>query len=148
LITSGCASSPDQERVTVSSLDEPRYTTTVHPVFERSCGSTDCHGQEPRGLRVYGASGGLRLAGATGPTTPAEIRATYVSIIGLEPERLNWFVGSQPRTTDDAYKLLILSKPLALERHRGGISLRKGEPAEQCILGWLMNQPDLTGVCK
>jgi hypothetical protein len=141
-MTTACASAPNETSVTVAPLDDVGYLL-VHPVLERSCGSTDCHGQEPRGLRVYG-SGGLRLAGASGPTSAAEIRATYVSIAGLEPEKLNAFTSAQPRSPDQAYHLLLLAKPLALERHRGGISLRKGEPAETCILSWLLNRTDPT----
>jgi hypothetical protein len=136
-----CAAAPAEERVEVATLDEAAYASLVHPVFERTCGSADCHGNAPRGLRVYG-SGALRLPGATGPTTPDEVRATYVSIVGLEPEKLNAFVAKQPRSAEEAYKLLVLAKPLALERHRGGISLRKGEPAEQCILSWLLGSTD------
>jgi hypothetical protein len=137
-----CASSPDTSAtVNVAALDEAAYQGFVHAVVEKTCGASDCHGTAPRGLRVYGATA-LRLSGATGPTTPDEIRATYVSILGLEPENLNDFTSAQPRSEEAAYKLLLLAKPLAIERHRGGISLRKGEPAEQCILSWLMARTD------
>mgnify|MGYP001244146319 CR=1 FL=1 len=142
-LAAGCASSPDEapERIEVASLDEASYRALVHPVIERACGSSDCHGNEPRGLRVYGATA-LRLPGAAGPTSPDEVRATYVSIVGLEPEKLDAFVARSPRSADEAYRLLVLAKPLAIERHRGGISLRKGEPAEQCILSWLLGRAD------
>lgn len=145
-----CASSaPDDARVVVSasSLDENAYNTLVHPVMERACGAADCHGNAPRGLRVYGAGTALRLPGASGPTTPGEIRATYESILGLEPEKLDAFTSESPRSSDRAYKLLLLAKPLAIERHRGGISLRKGEPSEQCIHSWLLGQVD-AATCK
>jgi len=140
-----CAETPDEDgTITVSTgLDGGAYKTQVHPVFEKACGKSDCHGNLPRGLRIYGASA-LRLPGATGPTTPDEIRATFESIEGLEPEKLDAFLGSQPRTKEQAYKLLLLGKPLQLERHRGGISLRKGEPAEVCITSWLLGTTDAT----
>lgn len=138
-----CAETPDEDgTITVSTgLDGGAYKTQVHPVFEKACGKTDCHGKLPRGLRIYGATA-LRLPGATGPTTQEEIQATFESIEGLEPEKLNAFLGTQPRSKDAAYKLLLLGKPLQLERHRGGISLRKGEPAEVCITSWLLGTTD------
>lgn len=137
-----CASSPDQGTVMVSSsLDGGTYRTQVHVVVERSCGKTDCHGRIERGLRVYGATA-LRLPNASGPTTQEELDATFQSIEGLEPEKLNEFLSETPRSTEKAYKLLVLGKPLQLERHRGGISLRKGEPAERCISTWLLGNVD------
>jgi hypothetical protein len=143
-LASACADSPVESTVEVSAaLDGGAYKTSVHHVFEKACGKTTCHGQLPRGLRVYGASA-LRLPGATGPTTADEIQATFESIEGLEPEKLNNFLAESPRSKDDAYHLLILGKPLQLERHRGGISLRKGEPDEVCITSWLLGSVDLT----
>lgn len=146
----GCASSPDdgsEPRLPVATLDVEAYASLVQPVLEKKCGSLDCHGQLPRGLRVYGMNG-LRLPNDTGNvpgvgvTTAAETRATYVSVVGLEPEKLDALVGTQPRSRDDAYRLLLLAKPLAIERHRGGVSLRKGEPAEQCLLSWVLGRTD------
>ena len=145
-----CASTPDDAsapRLTVAELDRDTYAVAVHPVVERKCGSIDCHGQLPRGLRVYGKNG-LRLpndAGnvpGMGPTSLEEARATYVSIVGLEPEKTNELVRQQPRSSEDGYRLLLLAKPLTLERHRGGANLRKGEPAEQCLLSWVLGHTD------
>lgn len=145
LALASCASSPEDSRVAITPLDETSYATLVHPVVERSCGSTQCHGMLPRGLRVYGSTA-LRLPNTTGPTSPAEIRATYESILGLEPEKLTEF--TQARSPDAAYTLLVLAKPLTLERHRGGIALRKGEAAEQCLFSWLMGQTDATACTR
>jgi hypothetical protein len=144
LLFAACAVDPDdgsKPKQGVSDIDPTSYENLVQPVMERHCGSTDCHGQLPRGLRVYGASG-LRLPGATGPTTHDETRATYESILGLEPEKTDALARKSPRTDDDAYKLLLLEKPLAIERHRPGAALRKGEPAEKCIVSWLANGID------
>jgi hypothetical protein len=153
LMLLACADEPNAEsRVVVAPLDEPGYAS-VHPVLVRSCGGTaDCHGREPRGLRVYG-EGALRLPGAVGPTTANEIRATYTSILGLEPEKLTSFVSEAPRSADDARKLLLLAKPLTLERHapaleQRGIALRQGESAEQCILSWLLGGPVDQAACS
>ena len=73
-----------------------------------------------------------------GTTTPDEINANYASIVGLQPEKINEFLAKSPRTSDDAYQLIILAKPLELEKHKGGPALTKGEPAEQCIIAWLV----------
>ena len=145
LLLVGCAGAPSGESATVG-LDAPTYAAFVHPVLERRCGSLDCHGQEPRGLRVYG-EGGLRFepdstrSPALGPTTEAEIRATYASVVGLEPERLRALLERSPRTTADVYELTLMNKATARERHRGGPSLVRGEPAEQCIARWLSGSP-------
>jgi hypothetical protein len=148
--STGCASRPDDgstPELVVADLDLPTYTSAVHPVLERRCGSIDCHGQLPRGLRVYGELG-MRLpntrglAPGLGATTPEEARATYESILGLEPEKTNALAARSPRSLDDAYDLTFLSKPLELERHRPGRSLAKGQPAEQCITSWLIGKVD------
>jgi hypothetical protein len=144
LLVAACAIDPDdgsRPKQGVSDIDPASYASLVQPVMERHCGSTDCHGKLPRGLQVYGQSG-LRLAGATGPTTKDESRATYVSILGLQPEQTDALARKSPRTPDDAYKLLLLEKPLAIERHRPGAALRKGEPAEKCIVSWLVGATD------
>jgi hypothetical protein len=144
-----CASTPDDAqtpRLVVTGLDRASYEAMVHPVILRQCGTVECHGTLPRGMRVYGEIG-LRLdAATTGTTTSEEAQATYVSIVGLQPEKTSAFTARSPRTPDDAYDLLVLSKPLMRERHRGGLSLRKGEPAEQCILSWLLGAVD-AGAC-
>jgi hypothetical protein len=147
---SGCAPLPDDgslPSLPVTGLDRASYEAMVQPVVERRCGSLDCHGQLPRGLRVYGQNS-LRLpndaglAVGSGKTTSAEAQATYASIVGLEPEKTSAFAAQSPRTEAEAYELVVLSKPLERERHRGGTSLRKGEPAEQCIRSWLLGAAD------
>jgi hypothetical protein len=137
----------DTPRQPVRDLDKPSYISLVQPVVERRCGSLDCHGKLPRGFRVYGQYS-LRLpndAGlvvGSGATTPDEALATYVSLLGLQPELMDAFARKSPRTSDDAYGLLILSKPLGIERHRPGPSIRKGEPAERCITSWMIGATD------
>jgi hypothetical protein len=108
----------------------------VSTVFEKRCGSLDCHGGIGRNLRIYSSSG-LRLpndAGlrpGAGETTLDEITANYQSIMTLEPERSNEVVdGADPNV------LLVLKKPLELERHKGGPAIRKADDAERCIVSW------------
>ena len=143
LVLAACASTPSTSSLPVAELDLPSYAASVQPVVERRCGSVDCHGTLPRGLRVYGKNS-LRLANdagavvGSGDTTAEEARTTYQSILGLEPEKTDAFAAKSPRTAADAYDLLFLAKPLSLERHRPGASLKKGEPAERCMTSWLV----------
>lgn len=146
--SSACASEPDRSpvRLDLAALDEGAYAASVHTVVQQRCGSPACHGQLPRGLRVYGAHA-LRIVPKTeaaAPTTADEIAATYESIVGLEPERMREFLSSPTRTLEDAATLTFLSKPLARERHRGGTSLIAGEPAERCMGSWLAGRLDAT----
>ncbi len=110
----------------------------VTTVFEKRCGSLDCHGSLARNMRIY-SSGGLRLPneGGTAPgqgaTTLDEITANYLSITNLEPEQMTQVVAHGA----DPYSLLILKKPLELERHKGGPAITRGDDAETCIVSWL-----------
>ena len=112
-------------------------TNGVTTVFERRCGSLDCHGSIDRNMRIY-SSRGLRLpndAGlkvGSGDTTLDETTANYQSILSLEPEQTNKVVAG-----GDPYTLLIVKKPLELEKHKGGPAIRKGDDSERCIVSWL-----------
>ena len=109
----------------------------VSRVFEKRCGSLDCHGNSARNMRIY-SSQGLRLpndAGVgpgAGDTTLDEISANYQSILTLEPEETNKVI-----LGGDPYKLLVVKKPLELEKHKGGQTIRRGDDAERCIVSWL-----------
>jgi len=130
---------------TILAPDQNEFTT-VSPVFERRCGTLDCHGQEGRPLRIYSGRG-LRLANDAGnipgsnDTTPAEITANYRAVIGLEPEEISRVVAG----ADSPHDLLILAKPLMLESHKGGPALApSNDPGETCITTWVLG----TGVDK
>lgn len=125
-------------------------TAGVSTVFEKRCGSLDCHGSIARNMRVYSARG-LRLPndGGIGPgegeTTLDEITANYQSILTLEPELTNAVIeGADPLT------LLVLKKPLEIEKHKGGASIRRGDDADRCIQSWFKEDtltPIDTGAC-
>jgi hypothetical protein len=110
----------------------------VSKVFEKRCGSLDCHGSLGRNMRIYSASG-LRLpndAGlkpGVGDTTIDETSANYLSIMSLEPELMNKVLDGQ----SDPGELLILRKPLEIEKHKGGPAIKKADVAEACITSWL-----------
>ncbi len=107
-------------------------------VLERRCGTLDCHGQVGRPLRLYGQYG-LRFVDDAGDvpgqaaTTATEHEANYQSVIGLQPELMTEVVqGSAP-----PQDLMLLRKPLQLERHKGGAVFVDGDDGETCILSWL-----------
>lgn len=110
----------------------------VTTVLERRCGSLDCHGSITRNMRIY-SERGLRLpdpdGGATpgsGSTTLDEITANYQSVMTLEPETMNEVLDGA-----DPYKLLLVKKPLEIEKHKGGPTIKRGDDAERCLVTWL-----------
>ena len=119
----------------------------VQGMLARKCGTLDCHGSIGRSLRIF-SQYGLRLvddAGATsgGPqaTSPAEVFANYISAISVQPELTSKvFYG-----LEDPHALLLLRKPLALERHKGGQVLQSGDRGDLCLTSWLqdgLEEPD------
>lgn len=138
--TTSCASVPDTTRFTA--ILQPDYATyrQIDTYIQRRCGTLDCHGQPGRPYRVYGFSG-FRLynedAGlVTGvqPTTEAEVRANYQAAVALEPEEMSRLMATQGA---DPNRLLLLRKPLRLERHKGGPAMATDDPGYRCVLAWL-----------
>jgi hypothetical protein len=119
----------------------------VSRLLEKRCGSLDCHGQVGRALRIYGQFG-LRYvdnssdAGnrpGVGATTETEYLANFQSVCGLQPEIMSLVV----QGNDPPESLLLIRKPLLLERHKGGPVFVSGDDAYQCITTWLGGQVDL-----
>lgn len=148
-----CASIPDENRYTVILTPDPgQYQKGVSFFMERRCGTLDCHGQDGRPMRIYGARG-LRLpndAGltpATGDTTPAEQLANFRAVVGLQPEQMSRVVAAQGQYAES---LLLLQKPLSLEgggaRHKGGPVISRGlaDPGYVCLTQWLANADPAT----
>lgn len=133
-----CVSSSDYEAVAFAcpSSDEFRW---VSQVFERRCGTLDCHGSYARPFRVYGRTG-LRKPGqdlvTNGPqaTTSLEIDENRASACGLEPERMEAVLEGE---ADPLETLTLLRKPLLIEAHKGGRVLAEDSPGARCILSWL-----------
>jgi hypothetical protein len=127
---------PDFGEFSVNNVDGG---ASVDAVLEQRCGSLDCHGQMGRALRLFSQQG-LRLisqdaANVPGgsPTTGTELVANYQAVIGLQPELMTEVVqGNAPPTS-----LLLLRKPLQLERHKGGPVLVADGNAYNCIVSWL-----------
>jgi hypothetical protein len=147
-----CSSpSTDSLQRTVSTRASPGsfQAAGVTTVFERRCGSLDCHGNIGRNMRIYSGRG-LRLpndaglAPGAGDTSLDEISANYQSILTVEPEQTNKVISGN----DDPHTLLIVKKPLGIESHKGGQTIRQGDDAETCIVSWLKEDPATAPVNK
>jgi hypothetical protein len=150
-----CATVPDENRFTAvlagdNSLAEFAGSDTqvgVRVFIEKRCGTLDCHGQvgrpfivfHQRGLRLLTDAGG-QVSGGSLPTTQAEILATYDSIVSLEPEVLSQ-VAQDPQN-NPVERLLMVKKPLGIERHKGGTVLAPGDPGDICLRSWFFGQAD------
>jgi hypothetical protein len=138
-----CASAPDSHRFTaILQPDYATYAANVDAYVARRCGTLDCHGQPGRAYRLYGFAG-FRLLGADGggalvtgqqPTTPDEVRANYQAAISLEPEEMSRVMATQGA---DPNTLLLLRKPLKLERHKGGPAMSVDDSGYRCVVAWL-----------
>ena len=115
----------------------------VAQVLVHECGTLDCHGSAYRNLRVYGNEG-LRLAASERPLMPActtgdEVEQDYVSVVGLEPERMTAVVedgGSDPQ------RLTLMRKARGTEHHKGGAPITEGDEADRCLTSWLASDTD------
>jgi hypothetical protein len=140
------ATGPDYSQFAESSSNsngQPIYGVSV--VLERRCGTLDCHGQVGRPLRIYGQYG-LRFVDDAGdvpglqPTTANERLANYQAVVGLQPELMTEVVQGNAPPED----LMLLRKPLQLERHKGGAVFVTGDDGDTCILSWLAGQTNFT----
>ncbi len=67
-------------------------------------------------------------------TTDAEVLANYQAAISLEPEEMSRLIARQGI---DPNRLLLLRKPLKLERHKGGPSMAEDDAGYKCVVAWL-----------
>ncbi len=140
----GCEDIPDPGVVQCRSLEEFR---SVSPMMEQRCGTLDCHGNMARPLRIY-SKNGLRYtlkpfdpaasqdAGAVAggaQTTDVEIELNWRAACGLEPEKMNDLVAGALEPDF----MMLLTKPLEEERHKGGKLFVRGDPAHSCMRTWL-----------
>jgi hypothetical protein len=141
--TTACAPTPDKTRFTaIIQPDYPTYAANVDAYVARRCGTLDCHGQPGRAYRIYGftgfrllnADGGGSLVSGQQPTTPDETRANYQAAISLEPEEMTRLMATQGAEPN---KLLLLRKPLRLERHKGGPAMAIDDAGYKCVVAWL-----------
>lgn len=139
--TTSCATTPDNRRYTeVLQPDYPTYKEYVDSYIQRRCGTLDCHGQSGRAYRVYGRQGfrlynvDAGLISGEQATTEDEIRANYQAAVALEPEEMSRVMATQGA---DPNRLLLLRKPLRLERHKGGPAMSENDAGYRCVVAWL-----------
>jgi hypothetical protein len=148
-----CASPPNSGRVTQIFTPNDSFVTWTggtagtgpDAVIGQRCGTLDCHGQIGRPLRIFSQSG-LRLVDEAGdipggaPETEDEKFANFTAAISLQPELTSEvFAGSY-----DPHTLLLLRKPLQLERHKGGQVFQSNDPGDVCLTSWLQDNTDYT----
>jgi hypothetical protein len=132
-----CAPSPDPNaRVPLVAPDLGSFGQ-VSPFLNHRCGSLDCHGAVGRNLRIFGHEG-LRLEPTDvpggSPTTAAEVKANYDSVVGLEPEVMSAVVedgGANPE------RLTLVRKARGTENHKGGALIVVGDAQDRCLTSWL-----------
>jgi hypothetical protein len=134
---------PDYDQFKGIAPDGASQAAGVSRLLERRCGTLDCHGQLGRPLRIYGQYG-LRFEAdgsfrpGVQPTSEEEYSANYAAVIGLQPEEMSEVVARRQSPTDNP-GLLLLRKPLLLERHKGGAVIESGDDAYTCLLSWLVS---------
>jgi len=73
-------------------------------------------------------------------TTETEFTANFQSVVGLEPEQTSRVVNDP--TNNPPQTLLIVKKPRAMERHKGGQIFIIGDDADRCLTSWLSGATD------
>lgn len=137
VLATGC---PAPRGETLEPMSDVRaYETYIHPIFEGSCATLDCHGDEGRPLRLYSETG-LRIRDdlrtppgvPTMPIVEEELAANVASIDAVDADQPN---------VDMRFLLL---KPLSntaggLHHYGGRIWSGPDDVAYQCVRGWLLN---------
>ena len=113
----------------------------VSDAMQLRCGTLDCHGQMGRNLRLFGHFG-LRLDNSHNPfeppTTEAEYDASYLSVVGLEPETTSKVIKRELTPV----QLAFVRKPRAIELHKGHQLMTQGDPLDRCLVSWLLGAFD------
>jgi hypothetical protein len=117
-----------------------RFGPGVHVFLENQCGGLDCHGQVGRPLRIY-STNGLRLPNdaslmpGSGLVSSDELFANFSAAINIEPAEMTRVVEGLDAPT----QLLLVKKPLGLERHKGGTRMVMGDDMYTCLTSWLLD---------
>ncbi len=137
-------SAPDPNATTTLVAPDRASFDSVQAFLDHRCGTLDCHGTRYRNLRIWGHDG-MRLAfgdvpGAA-PTTEAEVDATYVAVVALEPEIMAAVVADQGANPE---RLTLVRKARGTEKHAGGAIVVPGDVRDVCITSWLASATDET----
>lgn len=130
-------------------LRKPTFNDQFPAVAEAiapTCATLDCHGQVGRNFKFYWMRG-LRLAPdarpGEGETTPEEYNATFRSLVGLEPYKMDAVV----RGVVSPESLTLVRKGRGIEHHKGNGLLVPGSDADRCLVQWLAGAFD-PDACK
>jgi hypothetical protein len=144
LTLGGCGPDLRSENNAIGELQFPTRDDfpAVSDAMQLKCGTLDCHGQMGRNLRLFGHYG-LRLVDGGNPIEPfmstdEEYEASYLAVIGLEPETMTKVVTKQLAPID----LQFVRKPRNIEKHKGHQLMVKGDLLDRCLVGWLTGAPD------
>ena len=141
-----CSAPPEDARIGVTVPDRTSFDP-VGKLLDHRCGSLDCHGSTSRNLQVFGCEGlrldpndtpGCRSSGGK-DTTPAEVDATFRSLVGLEPAVMSSVVqgkGAHPEL------LTFVRKARNTEAHKGGKLFTRGDDQDNCVAKWLAGATD------
>ena len=143
MLAAGCA--VEQAHVSVGRPD-PVPFKLVSDAIAPSCATLDCHGKQAQPFRMYWARG-LRLDPALRPGegdhTDAEYDATYRSLCGLEPFKLDAVVKGTARPET----LTLVRKARGVEAHKWTSKLAIGSDPDVCLVSWLAGAVDVEA-CK
>ncbi|MBV9947746.1 MAG: hypothetical protein JOZ69_12905 [Myxococcales bacterium] len=141
----GCSASPGSDntiKTTTPSFEQfigtDQFAPGVHTFLENQCATLDCHGVIGRPFRLYSPTG-LRLPNDAGliagggSQTPAELLANYLSTVEIEPEEMSAVVEGKASPQN----LLLVKKPMGLERHKGGTRILADDAQFKCLTTWL-----------
>jgi len=146
VVVAACGPTPDPNRVTNIYTPDNAFEeyagggaqVGVDGFLAARCATLDCHGQIGRPLRLF-SQDGLRIVDDAGnypggaPETESEIFANFTAAISIQPELTSEvFAGNY-----DPHVLLLLRKPLQLERHKGGPVLQPNDDGDTCLTSWL-----------
>lgn len=142
LVSSAACVPEAQGEVGLAMSDVALYGAYVHPLFEGSCASLDCHGDPGRPLRLY-AETGLRIRDDL--RTPPGAALTAIT-----EEELAANVSSIAAVDADAYDVderFVLLKPLSdigggIHHFGGRIWAGPNDVAYRCVRSWLVNAID------
>jgi hypothetical protein len=146
-VSLACSSTPGSNQTVTAAVPSyeqfvgtDKFAPGVHVFLENQCGGLDCHGQVGRPLRLYSLNG-LRLpndAGlvpGSGAVSTDELFANFTATVDLQPEVMTRVVKGMDAPT----QLLLVTKPLALSGHKGGIRMVVGDDMYTCLTSWLLD---------
>lgn len=130
-------------------LQKPTFNDQFPAVAEAiapTCATLDCHGQVGRNFKFYWMRG-MRLSPdarpGEGETTMDEYNATFRSLVGLEPYKMDAVV----RGAVSPESLTLVRKGRGLEHHKGEGLLIRDSDADICLVQWLKGAYD-PDACK